>query len=174
MDLIFASGLNLSPDPDCVQQAIAAAAGALGLNITGFILSVQIVGTANPNGGTYGETELNLTGTPAAVTSLNAQLCGLNFYSNNMCPSNNTWLVGAPHTISTGPSAGTPFTGNFRSPGLTNSLQVNTSVSAGTAQIDVDPYNPAPDSPWGLLLHGLLQVIPNQITGSDNTYGCMH
>jgi hypothetical protein len=35
---------------------------ATGLGLTGFTNPwVQIVGTANPNGGNYGETELNMT-----------------------------------------------------------------------------------------------------------------
>ena len=77
-------------------------------------------------------------------------------------------LVGLPH-------AG--FTGNFRSPGFGDSVQVNTVINAdgtGSIQIDVDKYNPAAAVPIGLLFHGFGQVIPNKLTGTDNTYGCQH
>ena len=130
------------------------------------------MGSSNPNGGIYGETELNLSG--GNVQALMDTMCGLGFYSNGQCGTNNSWLVGSPHTISTGPNAGTAFTGNFRSPSLTNSLQVNTNAATGDIQIDVDFYNPAAAPILGLILHGVLQVIPNKITGSDNTYGCGH
>ena len=51
----------------------------------------------------------------------------------------------------------------------TNSLQVNFNASTGTAQVDIDPYNPA----FGLLplgLHGILQVPGNKISGGDTNY----
>src|SRR5450755_1641366 len=117
-----------SPDPNCVQDAIAAAAQGVGLNLTGFSsISVQIVGTSvgtsDGSGSTYGETELNLTGSPAAVTGLVGQLCNLGFYNNNECQSNSTILVGQPHS---------GYTGNFRSQGLTNSVQVNTATTTIT------------------------------------------
>ncbi len=150
----------------CVQNAIMDAAGARGLDLSLFSSStVQIVGTPNPAGGVYGETELNLFGTPQAVTGLIDQMCPLGFFNNAQCPggAGSTPLVGGPHT---------EFTGNFRSPSLTDSLQVNTNVRNGTIQLDVDPFNPASTPPVGVVLHGVLQVIPNKITGSDNTYGC--
>ena len=66
---------------------------------------------------------------------------------------------------------GIAFTGNFRSSGLTNSVQINTNTFTGQIQIDVDPFNPA-EGALGALLHGLLQVLPNKITDGDNTYRC--
>jgi RHS repeat-associated protein len=170
---IAASSQNATPDPNCVQNAINAAAGALGLGQalgTFTNVSVQIAGTANSNGGTYGETELNLSG--GDVQALINAMCAAGFYSNLQCATNNTVLVGSPHNISSGPNAGIPFTGNFRSPSLTNSVQVNTDVATGDVQIDVDPYNPAAYPILGLILHGVLQVMPNMLTGGDNTYGC--
>ena len=163
------------PDPNCVQDAISTAAGDVGLNLNNFSgVGVQIVGTSNGSSGTYGETELNLTGSVAAVAALEQQMCDLGFYnnggSNGACQNNNSWLVGAAHS---------GYTGNFRSPSLTNSVQVNTGTTIdangntiGIAQIDVDPYNPAASPILGLILHGVLQVLPNKITGGDNTYGC--
>jgi len=157
------------PDPNCVQDAISAAAVGVGLNLSSFTnIGVQIVGTQDPNGGTYGETELNLSG--GDVQGLINAMCAAGFDSNGQCSSNNTWLVGTPHTA----PDGTPFTGNFRSPSLTNSIQVNTNVQTGQVQIDVDPYNPAAYPILGAILHGVLQVLPNKLTGGDNTYGCSH
>jgi hypothetical protein len=171
-----AANHNWTADPTCVQSAIdAAASGALGVDLASLnyaTASVQIAGTDDGNGGTYGETELNLTGVNIAL--LISDLCAANFYSNGQCQNNNTWLVGSPHAAPTGPNipAGTVFTGNFRSPGLTSSVQVNTAPN-GVVQIDVDPYNPAAYPILGLLLHGGLQVLPNKIAGTDNTYGCV-
>ena len=147
--------------------AIGAAASAAGLDLSNFSnITVQIVGTPNGSGGTYGETELNLSGaTSGQVQSLMNQMCGLGFANNGMCSSSNVGpggLVGAPHD---------GFDGNFRSPGLTNSVQVNTNAAGGNIQIDVDPYNPA-SSAWGVALHSILQWLPNKLTGTDNTYGC--
>jgi len=162
------------PDPNCVQDAISTAAGNVGLNLNNFSgVSVQIVGTSNRSG-TYGETELNLTGSVDTVLALEKQMCDLGFYNNGgtngACENNNTWLVGLAHS---------GYKGNFRSPSPTNSVQVNTGISIdangnpiGIAQIDVDPYNPAASPILGLILHGVLQVLPNKITGGDNTYGC--
>ena len=166
-----------APDPsfaNCVQNAIQTAATNVGLTeVNTFAnISVQIVGTTGPNGEVYNETELNLSG--GDVQGLMGQMCQLGFYSNGQCSSNNTFLVGSPHTISVGPNAGQPFTGNFRSPTLTNSVQVNTNVNTGDVQIDVDQYNPASTPILGAILHGILQVLPNMITGGDNTYGCPH
>ena len=171
-----AASQNATPDPDCVQDAISAAAADGGLDLDGFTAPwVQIVGDEDPSGGNYGETELNFSGSEYAINGLITQMCGMNFYNNGtsakpLCPGNagSSLLVGPPH-------AG--FTGNFRSPGLLNSIQVNTNIDLGTGdgdiQIDVDPYNPAADPILGLLLHGVFQVLPNKITGGDNTYGCV-
>jgi hypothetical protein len=159
---------NATPDPNCVQDAISAAAGGTGLNLGDFTdPRVQIVGTANGNGGNYGETELNLSGSAATIQDLINQMCSLDYSNNGQCPggAGSTPLVGAPHD---------GFTGNFRSPGLTNSVQVNTNIQTGQIQIDVDPYNPAAYPILGAILHGVLQVLPNKITGGDNTYGCVH
>ncbi len=168
------SGIYEPPDPDCVQNALLGASSALGLDVTSFQqIGVQIAGTSNGTGGTYSETELNLE--DGDVAGLITQLCNAGFYSNGQCPSNNSALVGPPHTISSGPNAGSPFTGNFRAPGLLDSMQVNTSLGGyGSVQIDIDPFNPAADPVLGAILHGLLQVLPNMIQGSDNTYGCSH
>jgi len=161
-----------SPDPNCVQDAITAGATGTGLNLDDFTNPwVQIVGTSNGNEGTYAETELNFSGSADAVNSLITQMCGLGYANNNQCPGGvgNTMLVGPPHH---------DFTGNFRSPGLTNSVQVNTFIDTNTGtgriQIDVDPFNPSAKPILGAIFHGVLQVIPNKITGGDNTYGCPH
>ena len=168
--ILQAAAQNFAPpDPNCVQDVISAAAVGVGLNLTSFTsINVQIVGTPDPNGGTYGETELNLSG--GDVQGLINAMCAAGFYSNGQCSSNNTPLVGAPHTA----PDGTPFTGNFRSPSLTNSVQVNTNVQTWQVQIDVDPYNPAAYPILGAILDGVLQVLPNKMTGGDNTYGCGH
>jgi RHS repeat-associated protein len=163
-------------DPDCVQLAISAAASGTGLNLSGLTDPwVQIVGTSNGNG-TYGETELNFSGSAATIQGLITQMCNLKYANNNQCPggAGNNPLVGAPHS---------GFSGNFRSPGLNNSVQVNTFIDTtnpdpnavtSSIQVDVDPYNPSAGYGLGLILHGVLQVIPNKITGGDNTYGCTH
>ena len=159
---------NATPDPDCVQDAISTAAGAVDLDLSDLESPlVQIVGSSNPGGGMYGETELNFSGTAGAIQGLIDQMCSLVFFNNGQCPggSGNTPLVGTPHN---------GFTGNFRSPSLTNSVQVNTNIQTGQVQIDVDPYNPAAYPILGLLLHGVLQVLPNKLSDGDNTYGCVH
>jgi RHS repeat-associated protein len=170
--LFMANATNLlPPNPACVQSAIAAAAQNFpGLDLSIFQnATVQIVNAQAPDGSTYSETELNLTNaTPSQAQQFQGTLCGLGFYSNGQCPSNNTWLVGAPHPEPNGQ----PFPGNFRSPSLISSVQINLDTAQGIAQIDVDPFNPASTSPLGLLLHGLLQVLPNLIAGTDNGYGC--
>jgi hypothetical protein len=61
------------------------------------------------------------------------------------------------------------FTGNCRQDVGTNSLRVNFNALTGTAQVDIDPYNPA----YGLLylgLHGLVQVLGNKFSGGDTNY----
>jgi len=123
-------------------------------------INVQLVGTKSPNGIPYNETELNLSG--GDVNALIAQLCGLGFSSNGQCSANNTPLIGAPHT---------GFTGNFRSPGLTGSVQVNTNALTGQVQIDVDPFNPAAAPVLGPFFHGVLQVLPNKILGPITLMG---
>jgi hypothetical protein len=166
------SSAGSGPNPDCVKDAVTVAAEATGPGVADAIDQltspwVQIVGSDDPNGGTYGETELNFSGTtgPAGtVQDLIDEMCGAGYANNNQCGGvNSTWLVGAPHS---------GFTGNFRSPGLLNSVQINTNVATGAIQIDVDPFNPSALPILGLVLHGVLQVLPNKITGSDNTYGC--
>jgi len=166
------SSASSGPNPDCVKDAITVAAEATGPGVANAIDQltsrwVQIVGEDNPNGGTYGETELNFSGTPGpdgTVQDLIDEMCGAGYANNNQCGGvNSTWLVGSPHS---------GFTGNFRSPGLLNSVQINTNVAKGTVQIDVDPFNPSALPILGLVLDGVLQVLPNKITGGDNTYGC--
>ena len=165
------------PDPNCIQDAIMDASQATGLDLSDFGDPwVQIVGTPNaddPGGMSFGETELNLSAPNSDITTLVNSMCGLGFYNNNQCANGagNTPLVGPPHKIANG----TPFQGNFRSPGLINALQVNTYMGDngdGDIQIDVDAFNPAATPILGLLMHGILQVLPNMITGGDNTYGC--
>jgi RHS repeat-associated protein len=154
------------PDPSCVQDTVLNAGAGVGLDLSKFTDPwVQIVGTPNSSGGTYGETELNLSGDATAMNGLIAQMCSLGFANNGQCPggAGSTPLVGAAHD---------GFTGNFRSPSLTNSVQVNTNTATGQIQIDVDPYNPAAYPILGAILHGVLQVLPNKINGTDNTYGC--
>jgi len=172
------NGAQNTPVPSCVQGAIASGAQGAGLNLSAFegSFGVQIVGTPNGQGGTtpFGETELNMTGSTADVQALIGEMCSLGFANNGTsanpwCQGNagSTALVGSPHTA----PDGTPFTGNFRAPGLTDSLQVNVNPATGQVQMDIDNFNPA-SGPWGAFLHAVLQVIPNQLTGTDNTYGC--
>jgi hypothetical protein len=172
------NGAQPTPVPSCVQSAIASGAQSAGIDLTSFesSFSVQIVGTPNGQGGTtpFGETELNMTGTPADVQALISEMCALGFANNGTsanpwCSGNagSTPLVGSPHSAPNG----TAFTGNFRAPGLTNSLQVNTNATTGQVQMDIDNFNPA-SGPWGAFLHAVLQWLPNQILGTDNTYGC--
>jgi len=108
----------------------------------------------------------------AALSQLVTDVCNAGFYNNGgisgnpaFCPNNagSTPLVGTAHN---------GFTGNFRAPGLTGSLQVNINFDTLQVQMDVDPFNPASTPILGAILHGVLQVLPNKITGSDNTYGC--
>ena len=96
-------------------------------------------------------------------------MCQSGFYSNDQCPGNgvNNSGVGPTHTA----PDGTPFSGNFRAPGLTGSLQVNTNVATGQIQMDIDNFNPA-DGALGAFMHAIFQVVPNMLTGTDNTYGC--
>jgi len=160
----FGAWLDRAERAMCISTAIGAAAKAIGLDFSGFTeITVQVAGDSNGRGGTYGTTELNLSG--GNVQGVIRQMCDLGFSNNgnNFCPGNANYspLVGAPH-------AG--YDGNFRSPGLANSVQVNTSGQLGI-QVDIDPWNPA-DGALGALLHGLLQVLPNKIQGKDNTYGC--
>ena len=162
------------PDPNCVQDAITAAANGTGLNLSGFTDPwVQIVGASNGNGGTYGETELNMTAaSSAALSQLVSDMCSAGFYNNGtaanpLCPNNagSTSLVGAPHP---------GFQGNFRSSDFSGSLQVNVNFDTLQIQMDVDAFNPASAPILGAILHGVLQVLPNKISGTDNTYGCNH
>jgi hypothetical protein len=134
------------------------------------------VGTTNTQtGDTFGETELNMIGTTGAngtVRSLINQMCSLGFYSTGDCQCANgvdNSGAGSPHTA---PDS-TPFTGNFRSPGLLNSVQVNTNPATGQIQIDIGPFKPA-DGALGAFLHGLLQWLPNKISGGNNTCRCSH
>ena len=155
---------STTPNPNCVQTAISDAASATGLNLSGLSdPQVQIAGANDPSGEPYGETELNFSGSAAVIQDVINQMCALGWANNNQCPggAGNSVLVGVPHST---------FTGNFRSPGLTNSVQVNTSSTG--IQIDVDPYNPSAYPILGALLHGVLQVLPNMVTGGDSTYGC--
>jgi hypothetical protein len=39
--------------------------------------------------------------------------------------------------------------------------------------MDIDPWNPAAAPPVGVILHGLFQVLPNFLTGSDTDYVAM-
>lgn len=153
------------PNSDCVGDAISSAAVAIVLDLSSFTLTgVQIAGTPDGNGGVYAETELNFSGAFWFVEWLQDQMCGMSFATNLSCPGGggNDSLVGNPHP---------GYQGNFRSPGLTNSVQVNTSVSSRMIQIDIDPFNPS-DGLLGTMLHLFAQVVPNQLNGTDNTYGC--
>ena len=178
VDSVFltnASNLG-QPDAACVQSAIGAQAAQAGLTLAAFAGSAQVLGTPDQlTGGLFSETELDLTGTSAALGTLIGQMCTAGFSSNGQCPANNMGWVGSPHSISWGPYAGQNFTGNFRSSSLFGSVQVNTYVGTngiGYVQIDVDPYNPAAAIPIGAILHGVLQVLPNTMAGTDNGYGC--
>jgi RHS repeat-associated protein len=164
---------------NCVQGAITAAANqalqSVGVNLSqlGGTMTMQIAGEPNPAGGTYTETELNITGIDVG-TLINA-MCNSGFYNNGtstapQCPGNTgaTWEVGKPHKY----PGGGRYSGNFRSPGWQHSVQVNTTLqNGGAAQIDVDPFNPAAGL-VGMLGHFFFQVLPNTLTGGDSTYGC--
>ena len=147
------ANVNWGSESAAAQQMFAtvtADAATLGLNLVadGFtVSSIQVVGQ-----GGQSETELNLSG--GSVADLVSQM-GNNFTSQAQDP-----LVGAPHS---------GYTGNYRQNTLTWSMQINTNIVAGTVQIDIDPYNPS-GGLAGLLGHGLLQVLPNHITGADTNY----
>jgi hypothetical protein len=135
---------------------ISADAAALGLNLAadGFtVSSIQVVGQGGQT-----ETELNLSG--GSIADLVGQM-GTNFtcQSAQVCPNYDA-LVGAPHP---------GYTGNFRQNTLTWSMQINTNIVSGTVQIDIDPYNPS-GGLAGLIGHGLFQVLPNHINGTDTNY----
>jgi len=149
---------------NCIENAIRSAASAGDVDLMGWRDPfVILVGEPNGSGGYYGSTELNLSGgDPYAMRDM---LCGLGFANNNQCPGGigNNPLVGPPHT---------GFQGNFRLPGLTNSLQINIDYTGRRIQLDVDPFNPSAGFGVGAILHVALQVFPNNLTGTDNTYGC--
>jgi RHS repeat-associated protein len=163
---------NQLPDKDCVQAAITSVAQNL-FDLSGFQNPwVQIVGTTDEHGGPYGETELNMTaGDLKAMNNLVADMCSAGFYNNGTlanpyCTNNagSTKAVGPPHD---------GFVGNFRAPGLTDSLQVNINFDTLQVQMDIDRFNPAALAPLGAILHGVLQVAVNKMTGTDNSYGCL-
>ena len=162
------------PLPKCtpdqlVGGVIEARAQQIGLNLSGLSASVQLVGApCNPGPecgrtGTYTQTALNLTGN---VSGLSDQLTALNGTQFNCNPGSGLLdvLVGPPHNLGPGDTT------NCRQVGLTNSLQVNVNVATGTAQLDIDPYNPASLFGLGGILHGVLQVLPNKIKGTDSNY----
>ena len=151
------------PNPSCVQAAITSAATDAGLDLSIFTTAtVQVVNLLDDYGNPYTETELVLDGADSQdMVGFDKTLCNLGFSSNNQCTANNTKLVGPPHPN---------YSGNYRAPGLTNSVQVNTNQTG--AQIDVDTFNPAAGWGLGAVLHALGQWLPNQVIGTDNAYGC--
>jgi RHS repeat-associated protein len=168
-------GGGSAPLPTCtpdqlVGGVIEADAQRIGLNLSGLSASVQLAGAPCTPGtsecgrnGTYTQTELNLTGN---LNGLFNQLTMLNGSQFNCNPGSGLLnvLIGPPHNL--GPGGTT----NCRQVGLTNSLQVNVNVANGTAQLDIDPYNPAALFGLGGILHGIFQVLPNTINGTDSNY----
>ena len=171
----MAQGGGSAPLPTCtpdqlVGGVIEADAHQIGLNINGLSASVQLVGAPCTPGtsecgknGTYTQTELNLTGN---VNGLFNQLTVLNGSQFNCNPGSGLLnvFIGPPHNL--GPGGTT----NCRQVGPTNSLQVNVNVANGIAQLDIDPYNPAALFGLGSILHGIFQVLPNTINGTDSNY----
>jgi RHS repeat-associated protein len=153
-------------DPNCAPQQIVGAviesdAATAGLNLNGLTATVQMVGTPCSSfslecvNGMWNMTELDLTGDTSALASSIAS-------SSFSCLGSNpigSLFIGTPHP---------GYLGNCRQTGLTNSLQVNFN-SAG-AQIDIDPFNPSSVPPIGTILHGIFQVLPNLLSGSDTNY----
>ena len=146
---------NIACQQQFVQSVITADAAGIGggLPIAGFPGAATVAYDGGP-----GQTELNLQApSQEAFDTLTDFLNNSGVFSS--WPSN--VLVGPPHP---------GFDGNYRQMGLTNSMQVNTSSANLSVQIDIDPYNPAAGYGVGLLAHGLLQVLPNLITGGDTNY----
>jgi len=166
-------GAGPAPLPKCtpdqlVGGVIDADAQRIGLDLSGLSASVQLVGTPCAPGtpecgrtGTYTQTELNLTGD---VSGLELAVSNSNQFNCNPGSGLLNVLVGAPHNLGPG------NTTNCRQTGLTNSLQVNVNVTAGAAQLDIDPYNPAALLGVGAIFHGIFQALPNKIKGTDSNY----
>jgi RHS repeat-associated protein len=139
-----------------VFLTITADAWSLGVNLSGF--KVSNITIASPGSGVT-QTELNLTAInpsnpTAAVTNLQGSLQGFSSWASNP-------FVGSPHP---------GFTGNFRQNKFFDSMQINTNLNNGTAQIDIDPFNPAGLFGIGAIPHYVGQVLPNQISGGDTDY----
>ena len=141
---------SLSSAQQIVFLTDTADAAALGINLAGLTVSaIDVAGTIGSNGQKESQTELNLSGSGAAVAGLTNSL-GANFSS---WPS--SLMVGSPHS---------GFTGNFRQNTPTWSMQINTNASG--AQIDIDPYNPNS----GAFLGHWWDVARNKLTGGDTNY----
>ena len=111
-----------------------------------------------------------MNGTPDQVQALITQMCNSGFNSTGVGQCNNgvnNSGVGPTHTA---PNC-VQFSGNFRAPGLTGSLQVNTNLTTGQVQMDIDNFNPA-DGALGAFMRAIFQVLPNKLSGTDNGYGC--
>lgn len=108
-------------------------------------------------------TELDLSGNIGIFVS------SLYGNSNFNCLSNSGAFLG----FFLGPTHPGCADDNCRQTGLTNSLQVNVDFKDDAAQIDIDPFNPAALIPLGGILHGLLQWLPNSISGTDTDYSSM-
>ena len=135
------SGFSAAQQQEFMDITLDAA--AIGVNLSG--LQLASITIAGENGQT--QTEVNFTGN---TSQLIASLQAGSFTSNTT-----DGMVGKAHE---------GFDGNYRQNTLTWSMQVNT--NSGGAQIDIDPFNPA-GGLAGLITHGLLQVLPNKITGKD-------
>ena len=127
---------------------ITVAAEAIGVDLSG--LTVSSIAIAGQNGAA--RTELNLSGSTAAVAALNSQLSESGNFSVN------TFLGGLPH-------AG--FTDNFRQKARFWSIQINTNTATGAVQIDIDRFNPACGA-LALIAHGC-QVLWHFLTGTDTS-----
>jgi hypothetical protein len=135
------SGVNWADQSAAAQQEfvdVTAYADSLGVDLSGFtVSSITIAGQ-----GTATQTEVNLVS--AAGTNLAVGLSS----NPNFSSYATDWVVGAPHS---------GYTGNYRSTDPFSSLQINT--NNGTAQLDIDPFNPAASAATALL-HGGFQVLP--------------
>ncbi|HZV06182.1 MAG TPA: RHS repeat-associated core domain-containing protein, partial [Gemmataceae bacterium] len=147
-------------------------ASRLGLDLSGFSATfpagMQIAGGQGPSPGIPADqTELVLTGTPAALAVLEQSMCGLQSGYNASTP--NCFANGGFDLL----HGGTPGNQiNFRQDTPTNSMQITGSFSQATGlwtiNVDIDPNNPMA-FPGGAIRHAG-NVLRNSFTGRDTDY----
>ena len=144
-------------------------AARVGLNISGFTVTgpsgMQIAGGQGPTPGIPADqTELVLTGTQAALTTLLNGMCITPRYDT----SNPNCFAAAGFDLLHPGSPGNQI--NFRQDSAANSMQITGSFKNGlwTLNIDIDPNNPM-SVPPGFLRHAG-DVIRNSFTGRDTDY----